>query len=304
MLGTPEVSVIVCFYNQAWVAPLIFSALEQQITEVSYEVLLCDDGSDDSFSELAKSWAESAKIDVRIIWQPHRGFRAARSRNNGIRCARGEILAFLDGDTWVTSRFIDEHWSAHANARRLVCGSRSDLFLDTPVLRDDLGAQLAREAVVTDCAELAYKNQWLGSGRPWMACTSGNFSISREPALFFDEGFVGWGSEDRDLAIRLWRAGCEVVVLPRPNAVHIQEPSRPKIGNSSELISHLRGKLLLRDKYPAGEMKFSLEMVKYCHFDPELNGWFEDEAPSHATVDEILDEFKRWCILTGFSEYS
>ena len=78
--------------------------------------------------------SNSIRQDIRYIWQPDKGFRLAKSRNNAVRCARGDILLFLDGDTVASSDLLSKHIEAHGRPRSLVCGSRSHVFTG------DLGA--------------------------------------------------------------------------------------------------------------------------------------------------------------------
>jgi SAM-dependent methyltransferase len=63
------------------------------------ELLLCDDGSSDGSTQIARGWAERAPQRVRYLDHPehsHRGMSA--TRNLGIRAASGALIAFLDAD--------------------------------------------------------------------------------------------------------------------------------------------------------------------------------------------------------------
>jgi len=87
----PFVSVVVTTYNQAsYIGPALESVFAQ--SHPPDEVIVVDDGSTDDTPERVAPYRD------RIVWirQPNRG--VAESRNTGIRRARGELLAFLDGD--------------------------------------------------------------------------------------------------------------------------------------------------------------------------------------------------------------
>jgi glycosyltransferase involved in cell wall biosynthesis len=87
----PSVSVVIPAYNAAGFLPrALASAAAQSLQPL--EILVVDDGSSDATARIARGFGEP----VRLIGQEHRG--AAAARNNGIRAARGEVIAFLDAD--------------------------------------------------------------------------------------------------------------------------------------------------------------------------------------------------------------
>jgi glycosyltransferase involved in cell wall biosynthesis len=94
----PLVSVIIIFLNEeTFIQESIESVLAQ--TYDRWELLLVDDGSTDRSSKIALEYA--AQYPDRIIYLEHpdhqnRGMSA--TRNLGIQHAKGEYIAFLDGD--------------------------------------------------------------------------------------------------------------------------------------------------------------------------------------------------------------
>src|SRR2546426_8898473 len=94
----PRVSVVVTTYNQrAYVAAAIESALGQ--TFADREVVVVDDGSTDGTDAIAAAFGDR----VRLTRQETAG--VAGSRNTGVLNARGELVAFLDGDDlWEPSK--------------------------------------------------------------------------------------------------------------------------------------------------------------------------------------------------------
>ena len=64
-----------------------------QQTFTDFEVLIIDDGSSDDIKEWV-SQIDDARL--KLVCQANQGASAAR--NNGIRAARGEYIAFLDAD--------------------------------------------------------------------------------------------------------------------------------------------------------------------------------------------------------------
>lgn len=96
--NAPPVSVIVPVFNEfRYLRAALQSVADQG--EAGVEVILVDDGSD---PPLAGSF-DDLPFDVRIVRQGNAGPAAAR--NTGIRAARGDLLAFLDGDDlWTEGR--------------------------------------------------------------------------------------------------------------------------------------------------------------------------------------------------------
>jgi glycosyltransferase involved in cell wall biosynthesis len=92
----PRVSVIVPTFNRAAdVARCLDSLVTQTFRD--FEVLVCDDGSTDDTAAIVRGF--EARLDVRYHWAENFG-GPARPRNNGLRLARGEYVAFLDSDDW------------------------------------------------------------------------------------------------------------------------------------------------------------------------------------------------------------
>lgn len=82
-------------YNaEAFLGDTIRSLIGQSLED--WELILVNDGSTDGTGKLADQWAvEDPRI--RVIHQSNNG-RPAPARNRGLREARGEFIAFLDGD--------------------------------------------------------------------------------------------------------------------------------------------------------------------------------------------------------------
>ena len=96
--AAPEVSVIVIFLNERrFLQDAIDSVFAQTFRD--WELLLVDDGSTDGSQEIARRTVEQYPGRVRCLEHPDRANRGrSAARNLGIRNARGEYLALLDGD--------------------------------------------------------------------------------------------------------------------------------------------------------------------------------------------------------------
>jgi glycosyltransferase involved in cell wall biosynthesis len=101
--ATPSVSVIIPAYN---IAPFIGETLDSVFAQTfkDFEVIVVNDGSPDT-SEFERALAPYA-ARVRYFAQENRGAGAAR--NHGLREARGEYVAFLDGDDLWLPDYLQE----------------------------------------------------------------------------------------------------------------------------------------------------------------------------------------------------
>lgn len=89
------ISVIIPTFNRASFIEKAIASVRNQ-TLVCAEILLIDDGSDDSTEVTVRRIAKQSSVDIRYIYQEHRGVSAARNR--GIAEARYNLLCFLDSD--------------------------------------------------------------------------------------------------------------------------------------------------------------------------------------------------------------
>lgn len=95
-----EFSVIIPAYNvETYIGETIESVLLQ--TDVDFEILVVDDGSTDNTLDIVKSFGEK----VRIISQINSG--PSEARNNGVRVATGNAIAFIDSDDiWLPGKLF------------------------------------------------------------------------------------------------------------------------------------------------------------------------------------------------------
>jgi len=94
-----HISVILPVYRvERYIGAAVQSVLEQSYKD--FELLIVDDGSPDQSVIICRQFTDPR---IKIIRQENRGLAGAR--NTGIRHARGEYLAFLDGDdVWLPEK--------------------------------------------------------------------------------------------------------------------------------------------------------------------------------------------------------
>src|SRR6516165_11751330 len=93
--SAPLVSVVVDTYNhEAFIGEAIESVLQQEYQLGAVEVLVVDDGSRDGTAKQLSAFTDR----VRIVRKENGG--QASALNLGVNLAKGDIIAFLDGDDW------------------------------------------------------------------------------------------------------------------------------------------------------------------------------------------------------------
>lgn len=92
-------SVIIPVYNVApYIAKTLDSVLRQGLEASEYEVIMVNDGSEDSSADICREYCERFP-NFKLVNQENAGVSAARNR--GIDAAQGEYVVFLDADDYL-----------------------------------------------------------------------------------------------------------------------------------------------------------------------------------------------------------
>src|SRR5437870_3933552 len=209
-----KVSLIISAYRQARELARTLPRFIAQRYNDPIEYLICDDGSGLGTLACIRKWQGEANI--RYLWQPDMGFRLARSRNNGLRCATGDIIVCVDADLLVGHDFVAKHVAAHQAFPSLVCGGRKRVFvreLDGLPIDSTLDNILEHPGLIScQRSDDWFQMKYARTPTPWIACIGANFSFVRcQSPVFFDEKFEGWGCEDQEFACRLWKRHGSIV---------------------------------------------------------------------------------------------
>src|SRR5213080_1671301 len=124
----PRVSIIIPAYNVAsYIGETLASVFAQTFT--NYEVIVINDGSPDT-EELER--ALEPYFD-RISYLKQENLGAGAARNEGLRAAQGEFIAFLDADDLWLPNYLEEQLKfIRANDFDLVCADAMH-FGDSPL---------------------------------------------------------------------------------------------------------------------------------------------------------------------------
>ena len=114
------ISVIIPVYNTAEQLPRCVNSVCNQ-TYQELEIIIIDDGSTDGSGELCDTLARHDSR-IRIIHRDNQGLSAAR--NTGMRSAKGEYIAFVDSDDWISPVMLETLYSTliRNNADIAECG--------------------------------------------------------------------------------------------------------------------------------------------------------------------------------------
>jgi glycosyltransferase involved in cell wall biosynthesis len=259
----PRLSLILSTYDRPRELACALASTIEASARVSggIELLVADDGSGPETAAVVERFAAAAPFSVRHVHHPKDGFRLAAIRNRAIREARGEVMAFVDGDSLLDARVLALHGArcrpgrAHAGYRcQLDAGESERLLAAAGPIAGLLSSAACRDAwkrrrlrwknAVYRCLALKERPKLIG----------GNCAVHRqdlERVNGFDERFVGWGLEDDDLARRLRRAGIRVADGALDCLVfhlfHLCHPShRPSVHHTANFEYFHRGGFLAR----------------------------------------------------------
>lgn len=126
--ATPSISVVIPAYQIApYVAETLDSVFAQTLKD--FEVIIVNDGSPDT-GELERA-LEPYRERITYIRQENAGAGAARNR--GVREARGEFVAFLDGDDLWNSDYLEKQLKFVREGNYDLVYADALLFGDSPI---------------------------------------------------------------------------------------------------------------------------------------------------------------------------
>ncbi|WP_189441836.1 glycosyltransferase family 2 protein [Rhodanobacter panaciterrae] len=209
-----RISVAVITYNWPEALQRVLAALAAQ-SELPYEVIVTDDGSQPATRELLERIARDYPVRLVHLWQPDDGARMSRARNRAIAAAQGDYIILLDGDMVAERHFVADHRS-FARSGCFVQGSR--VLTNAALTRRMLEGGLVMPGFFSRGIERRRHTLRLPALARWYArpgtkrrgIKSCNMAFWRDDLLRvngFNEAMTGWGREDTELAARAFHAG-------------------------------------------------------------------------------------------------
>ena len=237
MSDQPYLSIISTTHNnfsqRGGALQLVVTALGRMELPFEAEYVIVDDGSTDEtqpfLSELSRQMANG--LDVSVVSTEHTGNRA-KCRNRAIGESEGELLLFLDDDTFPLRRdsiaAAVDSWQTGAFA----CGARR--YWTPPSWDVETVEEMVRNEQIDELTSWAHLpensvNRLSGHRSLQEYSFLSNFGLLHRDAIEevggFDDEFEHWGYEDADLMVRLLASGYDFVNLFDTTAVvHLNHP--------------------------------------------------------------------------------
>jgi len=182
------------------------SLANQSLQKNRYEVVVVNDGSEDTTPEVCRDFA--SRIELKYLRIDNSGTSAAK--NTGILASRGKVLLFFDDDDIADRRLLEEHLKAHKQHRAenvAVLGytTWAPTLSVTPLMRyvTDIGRFLFAYGDLKDGQMLDFTYLWAGR-------SSCKRSFLAKHGVF-NRQFRAPGIEDIELGYRLSQFGLRVV---------------------------------------------------------------------------------------------
>ena len=234
-----DITVVISTFERPGHLRRCLASLEaQQGVAGRFEVVVTDDGSRDETLRMITHLARHVDFPLTFTTHTHTGFRLARCRNEGVAASTAPYILFTDGDCILPR----DHLRIHLEERRpgwIVGGdcmrldqSASEQITTEDVRRGTVTALVPRGERLRIRIKAIRAQAYQLLRMPMRPRLSGNnialWRADYERINGFDEQFVGWGLEDRDLQHRLERLGLRVrSILLRTAAVHLWHTPAP-----------------------------------------------------------------------------
>lgn len=229
-----RVALIVSTYERPDALAAVLDSVARQRAAPD-EIVIADDGSSAATRELITGFSRRSAVAVRLVSQPHEGFRLTRLRNLAIAAATADYLIFIDGDMLLHAGFVADH-RRQARPGFFTQGVRvrADAALTARLISDPRtqlkpwvpGLGLLRRAYLLRSRKLAAATHRLANRI--IAIKGCNQAFWRSDLVRvngFNEAIQGWGPEDKELCARLEHAGVErQSLLFGGIAIHLHHP--------------------------------------------------------------------------------
>lgn len=146
-----DVSVIVPVYNvEKYIEKSMTSICSQK--NVSYEIILVNDGTVDKSIEMAERVLSHSKVSYKVYSQKNQGLPVAR--NVGLRHASGKYVVFIDSDDYLNENHLYSLWKLCCEYELTVAHTLFELTFENNRMGKDISME-CKDSIV-DHEELLY----------------------------------------------------------------------------------------------------------------------------------------------------
>lgn len=273
----PHLSVIIPVYNDIEGLRTTVGSLLTQTAD-DFEIVIVDNMSTDGTKSVARQLANRSPLITMAVEDERQSSYAAR--NTGIEIAAGDILAFLDADTWVEPDYVESLHNVMTDQVYVGCNVEVVLENRTCAGRYNQATGFPVEKYLTEvgyaptCCLVVDREVFNAVGR-------------------FDGCLISSG--DVEFGRRVQDEGYELKFVPD---VTIYHPARSSVGSLvSKRVRIGRGKAQLARRYP-DRFEDDSSIRKYLPLNP-LNFWKE-----YSTQVSDVREWICWYLLATFLKYS
>ncbi len=204
-----KISVVIPTFNRREKLVSCLKRLEEQtIPHSQFEVIVVDDGSTDGTRDFLTAYKEKTPLTFKFFVQENKGAGAARNR--GVSHARTPVILFIGDDIFASPDLLKHHVESHKAHPEINAGCLGFVTWDrsqdiTPLMRflESGTAILGRFGG----GQFAYDLLKEKDTASWHFFYTANISLKKAvlEKHSFDESFKGYGWEDIDLGLRLFK---------------------------------------------------------------------------------------------------
>lgn len=310
-----EFSIVIPYYKKLYELDLVLTGLSMQdFDKNKFEIMIIDDGSDDTVREVIKKHEEH--MEVKYFNLHHTGNRAL-VRNVGFKKCTGNRIIMLDSDMIAESTMLSEFYEAtKADQKAISLGTRTCLLkMDKARITSETVKEhfdiirnlpgLTDERAVNIHLKNIYGVEYRAN---WQLFFSHCLCVCRDEVLNvggFDEQFGNhWGAEDIELGFRLHQNGCTISLNENVRCYHIYHDYNFK----KNIISLKKNYSLFLKKHRYWEVEnFTREYETWAVEANEIQKRIQNKlfsAPAIHDQNNLLDSLPEKTLLAGIeNEY-
>ncbi len=215
-MKTISCSLIISTFNWPEALELCLKSVNAQ-TQLPAEIIIADDGSDNTTKQLIDNFRKEFTIPVKHIWHENTGFRKTIITNEAVRNSSTGYIIQTDGDMILHPSFVKDHLQ-NAQPGYFIRGSRAllneqtvgellrnkrnNINFYTPGIRNRLNAlRLPLLSIINSFFTNPY------SVKGVIGCNMSYYKNDFIAVNGNNNDIIGWGREDSELAARLINKG-------------------------------------------------------------------------------------------------